>query len=88
MSKETIDNKNLVTVFGKEMDHEAVEFLIRVIGNSLSVVAEHGIKEGWDEERIKAATQSAAAGIAWGFKSLIDRAKGYPKGCGSSDAAP
>lgn len=78
MSKETIDNKNLLTVFGKEMDHEAVELLVKVIGNSLNVVAEHGIKSGWDEEKIKAATQSAAAGIAWGFKSLIDRAKEYP----------
>lgn len=73
-----MNDEKKVTIFGKEMDPAALGMIERVIGNSLNVVAEHGVKEGWDEERIKAATQSAAVGIAWGFKSLIDRAKEYP----------
>ncbi|HDL8120382.1 TPA: hypothetical protein PXQ38_004235 [Yersinia enterocolitica] len=64
-------DKPKVTIFGKEMDSEALDVLVRVIGNSLNVVAEYGAINDWDEEKIKAATKSAAVGIAFGLKSLI-----------------
>lgn len=67
---EVID-KPKVTIFGKEMDSEALDVLVRLIGNSLNVVAEYGAINDWDEEKIKAATKSAAVGIAFGLKSLV-----------------
>lgn len=70
------------------MDREALNVLTTVIGDSLNVIAEHGAKEEWSEERIKAATQSAAVGIAWGFKSLIDGAKEHPESQETGGAAP
>ncbi|HEC4988745.1 TPA: hypothetical protein R3O59_003606 [Yersinia enterocolitica] len=64
-------DKPKVTIFGKEMDSEALDVLVRVIGNSLNVIAEYGAINDWDEEKIKAATKSAAVGIAFGLKSLV-----------------
>ncbi|EOD4109759.1 TPA: hypothetical protein ACHR7L_004398 [Yersinia enterocolitica] len=68
---EAMNDKPKVTIFGKEMDSEALDVLVRVIGNSLNVIAEYGAINDWDEEKIKAATKSAAVGIAFGLKSLV-----------------
>ncbi|EMF7827894.1 TPA: hypothetical protein ACJCXE_004365 [Yersinia enterocolitica] len=74
-----MSDKPKVTIFGKEMDSEALDVLVRVIGNSLNVVAEYGAINDWDEEKIKAATKSAAVGIAFGLKSLV-YSKEYQEG--------
>ncbi|EKN3740019.1 hypothetical protein ACMU9U_004112 [Yersinia enterocolitica] len=66
-----MNDKPKVTIFGKEMDSEALDVLVGVIGNSLNVIAEYGAINDWDEEKIKAATKSAAVGIAFGLKSLV-----------------
>ncbi|EKN4745027.1 hypothetical protein GNO68_004422 [Yersinia enterocolitica] len=68
---EAMNDKPKVTIFGKEMDSEALDVLVGVIGNSLNVIAEYGAINDWDEEKIKAATKSAAVGIAFGLKSLV-----------------
>lgn len=78
-SSKANNDKNMVTIFGKKMDRDALDMLERVIGNSLNVVAEHGAKDGWSEEQIKAATRSVAVGITYGFRSLVEGSKGYPK---------
>lgn len=88
MSNETTNDEIRITIFGKEMDRDALNVLTTVIGNSLNVIAEHGAKEEWSEDRIKAATQAAAVGIAWGFNSLIDGTREHPVSQESYGAAP
>ncbi|HDL6944991.1 TPA: hypothetical protein PXM30_001169 [Yersinia enterocolitica] len=66
-----MNDKPKVTIFGKEMDSEALDVLVGVIGNSLNVIAEYGAINDWSEEKIKSATKSAAVGIAFGLKSLV-----------------
>ncbi|MBK5075183.1 hypothetical protein I2492_19480 [Budviciaceae bacterium CWB-B4] len=57
-------------LFGVETSESAIRYLTDVVAQPIIEVAKHGALNGWDAEKIKAATEATARGIAWGIKSL------------------